>query len=165
VIVVSDSSPLIALAEIGSLHLLSAVYPKIHLPTEVYNEVVIAGAGLPASSEVAHAQWLEVTPLRDEEALQTEMRKTGLGPGEVGAVLLAKELGAPLVLIDERKARRYAQSLGLITVGCIGILEMLHRKGLIADLRTAYEQLLAVDFRIDLGTLNASLLKFGLKPL
>jgi predicted nucleic acid-binding protein len=70
-----------------------------------------------------------------------------------------------VVLIDERKARRYAQSLGLITVGCIGILEMLHRKRLIADLRAAYQQLLAVDFRIDLGTLNASLLKFGLKPL
>jgi len=42
---------------------------------------------------------------------------------------------------------------------------MLHRKGLIADLRAAYQQLLAADFRIDLGTLNGSLLKVGLKPL
>jgi hypothetical protein len=165
VIVVADSSPLIALAEVGSLHLLATVYPKIHLPTEVYNEVVIAGAGLPASSEVAHAPWIEVTPVRDGKALLAEMSKTGLGPGEVGVVLLAKELRASVVLIDERKARRYAQSLGLITVGCIGILEMLHRKRLIADLRAAYQQLLVVDFRIDLGTLNASLLKFGLKPL
>jgi predicted nucleic acid-binding protein len=34
------------------------------------------------------------------------MTKTGLGPGEVGVVLLAQELGAPVVLIDERKALR-----------------------------------------------------------
>lgn len=68
--------------------------------------MVIAGAGLPASREAANAPWIEVTPVRDGDALRAKMTKTGLGPGEVGVVLLAQELGAPVVLIDERKALR-----------------------------------------------------------
>jgi predicted nucleic acid-binding protein len=152
VIVVSDSSPLIALAEVGSFHLLSALYPKVYLPSEVYNEVVIAGTGLPAAREVSQAPWIEVMAVKDGAALQSEMKRSGLGPGEVGVVHLARELGALVVMIDDRKARRYAQSFGLIAVGCIGILEALHHKGLIVDLRAIYQHLLAVDFRIDLGT-------------
>jgi predicted nucleic acid-binding protein len=64
--------------------------------------------------------------IRGSALLGREMERTGLAAGEVSTVLLAKELEADLVLIDENKARRYAVSEGLLVVtGCIGILESL----------------------------------------
>ena len=47
----------------------------------------------------------------------------------MSAVFLAKELAADLVLLDERKARRFAQQEGLTVAGCIGILEDLFERG------------------------------------
>jgi predicted nucleic acid-binding protein len=91
--------------------------------------------------------------------------ETGLGAGELSAVQLAKETGADLVLLDELKARRYAIAQELPVIGCIGILENLFRAGHLADLREAYIRLLAEKIRIDLATLQHSLMKFNLPPL
>lgn len=46
-IVVSNSSPLISLARIGRIHLLSSFYERILIPIEVHHEVTVAGRGLP----------------------------------------------------------------------------------------------------------------------
>jgi len=55
VIVVSDSSPLIALARIGRLNLLAELYGQILIPAEVHHEVTIAGRGLSGAEEVRRA--------------------------------------------------------------------------------------------------------------
>ena len=54
-IVVSDSSPLIALARIGRLNLLASLYERIVIPTEVHHEVAVVGRGLPGSEQVRSA--------------------------------------------------------------------------------------------------------------
>jgi predicted nucleic acid-binding protein len=163
--VVSDASPLIAFARIGHFDLLPKLYGTILIPTEVYNEVVIAGAGMPGAKQTAEASWIQVTAVRDSAALRAAVEKTGLGTGEVSAVILAKELAADLLLVDEWKARRFAMAEGLSVKGCIGILESFHRRGLLPDLRGAYIRLLAEKIRVNLQTLQDSLAKFGLPPL
>jgi predicted nucleic acid-binding protein len=80
-------------------------------------------------------------------------------------VLLAKELQADLVLMDEWKGRRLATESGLAVVGCIGILEELYRREEITDLREAYEELLRQGIRLDLRTLQVSLKRFNLPAL
>jgi predicted nucleic acid-binding protein len=163
--VVSDSSPLIALARIGHFDLLPKLYGSIIVPTEVYNEVVIAGAGLPGAEQAANADWILVTAVRDPAALRLAVERTGLGTGEASAIILAKELEADLLLVDEWKARRFAAAEGLAVKGCIGILESLYRQNLLADLRQAYIRLLAEKIRVNLQTLQDSLVKFNLPPL
>jgi predicted nucleic acid-binding protein len=165
VIAVSDSSPLIALSRIRCLDLIAQLIETVHISVEVYDEVVIVGAGLPGSESVPRASWIKVTPVQSVAQLKKTIEETGLGSGEVSAVQLARELGIDVVLIDERKARRYAESTGLIVLGCIGILEMLHRKGALPDLRSAYTRLLEQKFRIELSTLEQSLRYFKLPPL
>ena len=59
-IVVSNASPLIILARVGQLQLLAEFYGRILIPTQVHEEVVIAGRGLPGSREVSDASWIEV---------------------------------------------------------------------------------------------------------
>ncbi|MFZ4661107.1 MAG: hypothetical protein ACOYNY_29105 [Caldilineaceae bacterium] len=46
----------------------------------------------------------------------------GLDQGEAEVLALAVEHNAQLVVIDERKGRRYAQRLGLALTGTLGIL-------------------------------------------
>ena len=54
-IVVSNSSPLISLARVGLLELLPRLFDRIHVAQEVYQEVVVSGAGRPAAGAVAAA--------------------------------------------------------------------------------------------------------------
>jgi predicted nucleic acid-binding protein len=46
-----------------------------------------------------------------------------LDPGERAAILLAQELNADLLLLDDMKARRTATDRGLIITGILGILD------------------------------------------
>jgi predicted nucleic acid-binding protein len=163
--VVSNASPLITLARVGHLNSLHKLYPTVHIPGEVYNEVVNAGAGMPGASAVAAADWIRVSAIQDTDALAHAITKTRLGGGEVAAVLLAKELTADLILMDEWKGRKLAIEEGLAVVGCVAILEQLYRRGQISDLRQVYLELLFQNIRVDTRTLQASLKQFGLDSL
>jgi uncharacterized protein len=153
------------MARIGCFSLLTKLYGKVYISTEVYNEVVIDGNGLPGAGEVLQADWIEVTPVQNTEGLRRMVAKTGLGIGELSAVVLAKELSANLVLIDEWRARRHAHGEGLTIIGCVGILENLHEGGRLSDLRGAYQQLVHQKARIELQTLQRSLASFNLPLL
>lgn len=54
-IVVADAGPLIHLGAIGQLELIHRLSPEVLVPRAVFDEVAIAGAGLPGSSEVQAA--------------------------------------------------------------------------------------------------------------
>lgn len=116
-------------------------------------------------SDASPAKWIQIVPLRDPHALGLALQRTGFGSGELSAVILAQELNADLVLMDEWKARRYAVAEGIAVQGCIGILESLHRRNLLPDLRRAWIQLLAQKIRLNLQTLQDSLRRFNLPPL
>jgi len=165
VIVVSDSSPLIALARVGRLSLLASLYERVMIPAEVRQEVTVAGGGLPGAKEVRRAGWIEVVAPRSPGDPFLEQACRALGAGERGAILLAKTLPADLVLLDEWKARRVAQEAGLSVVGCLGVLEAGARKGLVSDLRQASIDLLRQGIRFDLQLLQDSLARFGLPKL
>ena len=164
-IVVSNSSPLIALARIGRLSLLASLFERIQIPIEVQHEVTMAGRGLPGAEEVRKANWIELAtaqPLTDPSLAQACQ---SLGSGERGAILLAKSVSANLVLLDESKARRVAQAAGLSVAGCLGILEVGARRGLVTDLRELYIDLLRQGIRFDIKLLQDSLARLGLPKL
>lgn len=103
--------------------------------------------------------------MQDIAGLAAAIAEIGLGAGELSTVVLAKELAADLVLIDESRARRYAREEGLPIIGCVGILEDLHEQGDLSDLRGANQHLIQHKTRIDLQTLQHSLAKFRLPRL
>jgi len=165
VIVVSDSSPLIALARIGQLDLLAKLYRRILIPPEVRHEVTVAGQGLPGAEQVRSAAWIQVATERLPADPFIERACQTLGAGERGAILLARAMDAGLTLLDESKARRVAQDAGLSVAGCIGLLEAGWRNGFVPDLRRAYTDLLRQGIRLDLKLLQDSLAKLGLPGL
>ena len=116
-IVISDSSPLITLARAQYLELLREFYGQVTIPREVYEEVTVRGAGLPGAKEVQRASWMLVQPNPSNVAPALKAACSGLGAGERSVIHLASTQNADLVLIDEARARRAAQNVGLTNRG------------------------------------------------
>jgi predicted nucleic acid-binding protein len=61
---VADSSPLIILAKLGCFELLGRIFTRVYISPEVYQEVVVSGAGRRGALEVESADWIETTALK-----------------------------------------------------------------------------------------------------
>jgi predicted nucleic acid-binding protein len=127
-IVVSNSSPLIALAKIGKLYILRELFGEIVIPKAVWNEVVVKGKGKPGAEEVEKAEWIQVREVRDR--LSVEVLKGEIEVGEAEAIVLAKELNADLPVMDEKIPRIIAESVGLKVIGSLAILYIAKKRGL-----------------------------------
>lgn len=143
--VVSNSTPLIALSRVNQLELLRTLFGTIIIPPSVYDEVVLEGGGRPGVKEVANASW--ITKIEVQNLLAVLILQMDLDRGESEAVVLAKELGADYLLVDEKKARRVARSAGMGIMGTVGILGLATKKGLISDLDEAFNRLAENGFR------------------
>lgn len=67
---------------------------------------------------------------------------TRLGKGECAAMILAEELKANQVLIDDLDARRVALSRDLPVIGTIGTLLLAKRQGLIESVKDVLDDLI-----------------------
>jgi predicted nucleic acid-binding protein len=128
-IVVSDSGPLIALSKLSLLSLLHELFAEIVIPMEVWREVVERGKGKPGSDVVEKAGWVNVKEVND---LSVDILSKEIERGEAEAIILAKELNADLLLLDEKIPREIAKSLGLKVTGTIGLIYIALKQG-IAD--------------------------------
>jgi predicted nucleic acid-binding protein len=164
VIVVSDASPLVILAKLTHLDLLRTLFSQVCISAEVRREVVVSGAGLPGASEVDRADWIETRQVQNRAELFKIRERHGLGIGELSSILLAKELRADIVLLDDYEARKLAKGENLEVRGTLGVLEASFQKGHLADLRGAFSQLLKHSY-IDPQLLNERLRAMGLPPL
>ena len=164
-IVVADSSPLIALAKLGCLDPVRKLYSRLHISTEVYAEIAVAGEGMPGASYVAKSDWIDVTPVQNPSGLIEASFKHRLGLGELSTILLGKELGADIAIMDDLRARRLASDSGLAIRGTVGILELLYRKGYLDNLRKAFQDLLTKNVYIARELLEERLRDLQLPPL
>jgi predicted nucleic acid-binding protein len=108
-IVVSNTTPLIALTLIGQLDLLRQIYGEVNIPPAVRDELVAGRAGTVAVN-LDRLPWIRVVALQDPRRVAYLV---GLDRGEAEVIVLAEELSTDVVLIDERLGRRYARHLGL----------------------------------------------------
>lgn len=138
--IVCDTGPLIALSSVGRLDLLPQLFSRLVAPRAVIDELRAGGEDRPGARTIAESGWLEIVEkVRAERLLAAE-----LGPGEAATFALVSELGAPLVLLDDRRARRIAaQAYGLRIKGSAGVLVAARRAGLIGAVRPFLEAMVA----------------------
>ena len=139
-IVVADSSPVIALVNIGHIGLLPELFQRVFVPPAVMRELR-SQRRTPEIRDWAERapEWLiELRPKREDPIGQ-------LDAGETAAIHLAMELGAGVLLIDEAKGRRAAEDRRIEVTGTIGVLELAAGRGRI-DLQHAFERLSSTDF-------------------
>jgi predicted nucleic acid-binding protein len=149
-IVVSDTSPLNYLVLIEAVEVLPAIFGRVVVPPAVIEELQAPGAPDAVNAWIsAPPSWLEV---RSPESIGTSL---ALGRGERAAICLASELSA-LCLIDDRKARREAERMGVKVTGLLGILAEAGDRGLI-DVGVVVERLTKTSFRASQSLIAAIL--------
>lgn len=119
-IVVSNTSPLTNLAAIGQFHLLEVLYGHIWIPEAVWEELNAGDMQWPGSYQTSLASWITRRAVSNHALVKTLQRD--LDQGEAEAIALAVEIGADLLLVDEKEGRRAAQRLGLHISGVLGLL-------------------------------------------
>ena len=148
-IVISDTSVLTNLAAIQHLHLLPALYNQVIIPTAVYRELADIVPPVPGTLEVQNAAWLAVKQVADRSIVERLQTQVKLDPGESEAIALALELGADLLLIDERRGRAEANRLGLKITGILGILVEAKHRNLVTAVQPLMDALIATSrFRV-----------------
>jgi len=131
VIVVSDTSPITALLTIQEIDLLHVLYGDVRIPPSVAQELLAYHDTLPG--------FIQTVPVNDSPLL--EQLKHRLDRGEAEAIVLAKELHADLLLIDEALGREAARHEHLPVIGLMGVLLIAKKKGLVVSLRDLIERL------------------------
>jgi predicted nucleic acid-binding protein len=105
---------------IGQVNLLERIYHQVIVPDIVRDELLH-----PDAPELVQ-QWVSQLPswvIIRTSPEQPDMSLMKLDPGERSAILLAENIGADLVLMDERRGRNMAKSRGLKVTGLIGVLD------------------------------------------
>jgi len=159
-IVVSDTTPLIGLASIQRFDLLRRLFGELYIAQAVYNEAVASGheAG-GAKRQVSTATWIRTVSVQDRLAVEVLLDELDLGEAET--IVLAREIGADWVLMDEKKGRRKLTQLGLRKIGTVGILLKAKQVGLLPAVKPDLEQLRRQGFSLSQAVVDAVLQQAG----
>lgn len=134
--VVSNSSPLIALAAMKRLDLLPALFQSVLIPPAVAHEIR-RSVPLPLA-------WLEIRTLG--ASLPETVLRCSLANGEREAIGLALEVRPDAIILDDLPARRVAHAAGLNVVGTLGVLLGAKRAGLLPAIRPELDRLVEASF-------------------
>lgn len=129
-IIVADSSALVALAVCDGLHWLDALYKEVRVPIAVFEECVVAGK---PEAEKLRAYLSDKTV--DIDLSDLVITANGLGAGELQAMALYKHLDAQHLLIDDRRAKKVASLNAIKAIGSLGLLLRVKEKGLITEIK------------------------------
>lgn len=149
-IVVSDTSPITNLAAIGQMGLLQQLYATIVIPIAVYNEMVAADHIVPGALEVQTLSWIQTQIVADTQRVtKIQNSQDNIDLGEAEAIILALELKADLLLMDERRGRALAANYGLNVTGLLGVLLQAKRHCFIPAVKPLMDRLIEeADFRV-----------------
>jgi predicted nucleic acid-binding protein len=157
-LIIADSSPLIGLARIGQLGLLPKLTNRVVVPAAVHAEVTSARADALGAAEVAAETWIEV---READPAVVAPLLILVGRGEAEAIALAQRESAAALLLDDLRARKLAQRLGLRRMGTVALLGQAKREGWIPKLKPALDALVANGIFIRRELIEAALKEAG----
>ena len=132
-IVVSDTTPLISLLKIGKVYLLEELFGRIFIPQAVFSELVVDKRFIKEADIIRNNSQIEVKEVGSLEAVDILRRATGLDIGESEAIVLADELRADVLLMDEAKGRNVSKDLGHNVMGTIGIIMVAYEENLLTS--------------------------------
>jgi len=146
--IVSNAGPLIHLSWIGRLNLLQQLFDELIVPNRVKEEVLQADDDVPGVSELLAAfasGWIHVHLVESRE--DVEVLERILDAGESEAIVLANEIQADLLLLDDRRARREAERQGVPISGTVGVLRRGRDQQLIPAVLPVLNELRKLGFR------------------
>ncbi len=152
-IVIGDSSALVALSICQSLPLLESLFEKIYVPEAVYKEVCIKGK----SEAEALTDYLSTRVKSAETDKFQVMNGANLGTGEQEAIALYMGLSADLLIIDDARAKKIAYANGLEVMGSVGVLLLAKQRGLVKKIRPMLNLLAVSDIHLGSNIIEKAL--------
>jgi len=148
-ILIADSSALVALSVCDSLELLDQLFKEVIVPEAVYLEVI--------KSDKPEALALK-------EYLQEKVRKVDMSTfiyldgnadeGEMEAMFLYKQEQADKLLIDDKRGKKIAKINGINTIGSLGVLLSAKQAGLITEIKPKLEAIKASRVYLSQSVIN-----------
>jgi predicted nucleic acid-binding protein len=129
-LVVADTSALVALAACDALSLLDQLFQDVRVPTAVLRECTV-----PGKPEAERLQGYLRGRVVEVVLKEFVIAVAGLGEGELEAMALYKRLHADFLLVDDHRARKVARLNGIEVVGSLGILLRAKESGLVPKIR------------------------------
>jgi hypothetical protein len=156
---VVDTEPLIFLSKLDHPDLLRSAAETVCVSQAVIDEIQAKPDEAALAVDHACHSWLSVRQVGNQQAV--EILLADLGRGEAETIVLAKELEANRVVIDDLDARRYARRIGLELIGTLGLLLLARLEGKIISLGQEIERLEAAGFRAAPELVESLLLEAG----
>ncbi|MGD8779311.1 MAG: DUF3368 domain-containing protein [Ignavibacteria bacterium] len=129
--VVSNTTPIISLLKLGKLEILQQLYSQINIPIAVYQEIE-AGKDKGYYKDLSKFDWINILEIQDEQSVKYFL---DLDAGEAEAIVLATELNADLIILDEKLGRFHAKHADLKVTGTIGVLAKAKKVGVIEEIK------------------------------
>lgn len=151
-LVVADTSALLALAASEGLPLLDELFVEVRVPAAVFEECTISGK--PFAEQLREYLESKVVDVDLEEFI---IAAAGLGTGELEAMALYKRLHADRLLLDDSRARRVATFNHIEVVGSLGVLLIAKSHGLVPTLKPRLESIRAAGIYLGDALVNEAL--------
>jgi uncharacterized protein len=135
-LVVSDTSPITNLFRIGQLDILQLVYTQIVIPKAVYDELSEIEI---QRDYIDTLDWITIAEPQNHNLI--DILSENLDFGESHSIVLAIELKADFLIIDELKGRNIAETMGIKIVGLLGTLLKAKEKGYIPAIAPILQKL------------------------
>ena len=142
---VVNASPVIALARIGQIELLTNLPGRVVIPRPVADELLNAPQADPARRAVETSLFRVV---RTSEP-PPEILAWDLGKGETSVLTYAYTHPGWVAILDDSAARRCARSLSLTLSGTLSVVVLAKQYGLIESAAQVLHSLLDVGFRLN----------------
>jgi len=143
-IIISDTSSISNLLQIGLIDVLYELYSEITITPAVRRELYY----LPEQEkQIEQIDWIKVKAPQDQGMIVQLMEELDLGEAE--SITLAIEEQAKYLIIDEYKGRWIADSYGIKIVGILGVLIQAKKKNIIPAVKPPIDQLIEIGFRLD----------------
>ncbi|HRN95532.1 MAG: DUF3368 domain-containing protein [Chitinophagales bacterium] len=134
-VIIADTSCFITLFNAGELDLLYKIYGQIYTTTEVATEF---GEPLP--------DWVLIESVKDKsKQLLLEMQ---IDKGEASAIALTLEMERSIVILDDYKARKLAEKLGLTYTGTVGVIIKAKLNGIIPSIKPIMKKIKESGFHL-----------------
>ena len=135
-LIVSDTSCITNLIQINQFHLLRAIYTQIIITPGVKKE--LQQFHLISDTDIEALNLAIQTPVNTVAVNQLMLQ---LDAGESESIVLAEELNADFLLVDERKATKIANDRGLTTIGLLGVILLAKQNNYIASAKLLLDDL------------------------
>jgi len=135
-LIIADTSALVAISTCDGLQWLDTLFDELQVPNAVYIEAITEGK--PQAEKLKRYLADKVAGTDLSELI---IAAPGMGKGELEAMALYRKRKADRLLIDDLRARKVALYNNIQVVGSVGILLMAKNQGLIKAIRPHLERI------------------------